>query len=79
MFGHNQSYDAAKFDIIWKSDAGLRVYPDTLADMITYLEEDVGLVAQVPFVSERSGLTSFIDKVTLIATTYFIIYKSLLG
>ena len=39
------------------------VREDTLTDMVSTMREDVGLVHQMPFASDRSGLPSTLEKV----------------
>lgn len=40
---------------------------DTLMDMVSCMDTDVGLVHQMPFVCDRVGFPSVVEKVCLVA------------
>jgi len=54
-------YKAARFDHIMISDAGLRILPEALLDMTSYLSERVVLVHQLPFVCFRQGFAGILE------------------
>lgn len=58
-----EAYEAAKYDLMLISDSGLRMKEDTLMDMVLSLTESVGLVHQIPFVSDREGFSGVLEKV----------------
>lgn len=50
------------------------VKEDTLMDMVLSLTESVGLVHQIPFVSDREGFSGVLEKVCLMAMYCFQIW-----
>ncbi|ESN96218.1 hypothetical protein HELRODRAFT_107370 [Helobdella robusta] len=58
-----QGYIMAKHELILISDSGLKMKEDTLQEMVINLKENVGLVHQLPFVSDRSGFAAVLEKV----------------
>ncbi|ESO92359.1 hypothetical protein LOTGIDRAFT_120942 [Lottia gigantea] len=56
-------YDAAQYDLILISDSGIKMAEDTLEDMVVNLKENVGMVHQMPYISERKGFASHFEKV----------------
>ncbi|CAG0919975.1 unnamed protein product [Notodromas monacha] len=66
-------YKTAKYDLVMISDSGLRMREDTLTDMVSHMGEKVGLVHQMPFVCDRDGFPSVLEKVyfgTCVARIY---------
>lgn len=49
---------------------------DTLVDMVDHMEEDVGLVHQMPFVCDRIGFPATLEKVTLLQSLFIFISSS---
>ena len=41
------------------------VRPDTLTDMVTHMTKSVGLVHQMPFACDRTGLPATLEKVNI--------------
>ncbi|KAK3083877.1 hypothetical protein FSP39_004465, partial [Pinctada imbricata] len=58
-----KAYEAAKHDTIVISDSSIKMLPDTLMDMISYLKPDVGLVLQMPYTEHRKGFAAVYEKV----------------
>ncbi|KAI0210222.1 Ceramide glucosyltransferase [Lamellibrachia satsuma] len=58
-----QGYEAASYELILISDGGLRMNRDTLKCMTLALRENVGVVHQLPFVSDREGFAAVLEKV----------------
>lgn len=56
-------YSNAKYELILISDSGLRMKEDTLEDMVNHLNDDVGLVHQMPFVCDREGFPATLEKI----------------
>lgn len=56
-------YKAAVHDYILISDSGIRMRSDTLSDMVSHMNDSVGLVHQLPFSSDRPGLPATLEKV----------------
>ncbi|XP_046356915.1 ceramide glucosyltransferase-like [Haliotis cracherodii] len=56
-------YEAAKHDLILISDSGLKMGEDTLLDMVLLMTEKTGLVHQMPYICDRKGFSSHIEKV----------------
>jgi hypothetical protein len=57
----------AKYGLVLSSDMGIRMKRDTLADMVSYIEdEDVAAVTQIPFMCDRPGFHSLVEKVSCI-------------
>lgn len=69
------AYRAAKYPLILVSDAGIKMKEDTLLDMVTCMKETVGLVHQMPFSCNRTGLPSILEKVYF-GTSHARIYLS---
>ncbi|CAG0886321.1 unnamed protein product [Darwinula stevensoni] len=66
-------YRAAKYDIFWITDGGIRITPDTLMDMVHCQTDEVGLVHQVPLVRDDQGFATALEKVffgTVVARVY---------
>lgn len=55
------AYKAARFDVVMISDAGLRMLPETLLDMVSYLNDKTVLVHQLPFVCLRQGFAGILE------------------
>jgi ceramide glucosyltransferase len=58
-------YKNARFEHVMISDAGLRMLPETLMDMVSYLGDgtQVGLVHQLPYVCPRDGFAGILEMV----------------
>ena len=49
-------YMAAKYELLLISDARIRMKKDTLMDMVCCMTQDVGLVHQMPFTCDQTGV-----------------------
>lgn len=58
-----QGWESSKYNLILVSDAGLRMNKDTLLDMVSLMNDKIGLVHQMPFVCDRKGFASNLEKV----------------
>ncbi|KAK6188951.1 hypothetical protein SNE40_005022 [Patella caerulea] len=56
-------YEAAQYELILISDSGIKMCEDTLEDMAVCLNNKVGMVHQMPYISDRSGFASHVEKV----------------
>ncbi|XP_054764531.2 ceramide glucosyltransferase-B-like [Lytechinus pictus] len=56
-------YKASKYDIIMISDSRISVSPDTLTNMVSRMSPNVGMVHGLPFVHDKAGFSSTLDKV----------------
>jgi len=56
-------YKSARFDHIMISDAGLKMLPETLLDMVSYLNDKTVLVHQLPFVCLRQGFAGILEMI----------------
>jgi ceramide glucosyltransferase len=57
-------YAAAKYGFVMISDAGIFMKKHTLSDMVyRLLDPKVGLVHQMPFMCDRPGFSSVVEKV----------------
>lgn len=68
-------YEAAKYDLIMISDSGIKMREDTLIDMAMHMTNKVGLVHQMPYICNRKGFASNLEKVyfgTQHAKIYFL-------
>jgi ceramide glucosyltransferase len=54
----NPAYEDAKYDYFLISDSSNRTTEDTLEDMMLLMEDDVGLVHQLPFACDRVELAA---------------------
>jgi ceramide glucosyltransferase len=68
-------YAAAKYELLLVSDSGIRMREDTLKDMVSCMGERVGLVHQMPFTCDRSGIPATLEKVYF-GTSHARIYLS---
>lgn len=56
-------FKEAQYDLILISDSGIRMKEDTLLDMVLYMENDVGIVHQMPFTCDREGFAATLEKI----------------
>ena len=57
-------YSASKYDLILVSDDRIKMKPDALTDMVSYMKSNVGLVHQMPFTCDRPDVPgSMMEKV----------------
>ncbi|XP_038049544.1 ceramide glucosyltransferase-B-like [Patiria miniata] len=55
-------YSAAQYDLIMISDSGIRVYSNTLTEMVCKMTPDVGLVHAIPYCCNRKGFGGTLEK-----------------
>ncbi|CAG5123396.1 unnamed protein product [Candidula unifasciata] len=58
-----RGYEAAKYDLFLISDSSIRMKEDSLLDMVLHMTEKVGLVQQMPYVCDRPGFISHLEKI----------------
>lgn len=58
-----RGYEASKYDLFLISDSGLKMKEDTLMDMALRMTDKVGLVQQLPYLCDRHGFTSHMEKI----------------
>lgn len=56
-------YEVMKYNLFWICDAGIRVMPLTLRDLVHKMTDKVALVHAVPYTSNRKGFSSTVEKV----------------
>lgn len=56
-------YSAAKYEYVMISDGNLRMKEETLTDMVQLMEEDVGIVHQLPFRWDQEGFAPTLEKI----------------
>lgn len=59
----NPGYLAAKYDFIMISDSNIKVREETLTDMVQLLDDDVGIVHQLPFTADQEGFAPTLEKI----------------
>lgn len=59
----NPGYLQSKYDFILISDSAIRMKDDTLIDMMNHMDDDVGIVHQMPFTYDRDGFSSSLEKI----------------
>jgi len=59
----NQGYAASKYELILISDSKIRMREDTLTDMVNHMDNDVGMVHQMPFTCDRDGYGAILEKI----------------
>lgn len=69
------AYRAAQYPLILVSDAGIKMKEDTLCDMVRCMKDTVGLVHQMPYICDRTGFPSILEKVYF-GTSHARIYLS---
>ena len=60
------AYETMKYNLFWICDAGIRVLPQTLSDLVSKMTENVALVHAAPYVVNRKGFSSSVEKVGII-------------
>ncbi|BFY99876.1 hypothetical protein BsWGS_02916 [Bradybaena similaris] len=58
-----RGYEAAKYDLFLISDSSIKMKEDSLIDMAIHMTPNVGLVQQMPFVCDRPGFVSHLEKI----------------
>ncbi|RXG53071.1 Ceramide glucosyltransferase [Armadillidium vulgare] len=58
----NPGYNKAKHELVLVSDSGLLMKEDTLADMVSYMTSNIGIVHQMPYTCDRKGWPSILEK-----------------
>lgn len=58
-----QGYQEANYNLIMISDSSLRMKEETLADMAQLMEDDVGIVHQLPFTADKEGFAAALEKI----------------
>lgn len=62
-----KGYENAKYSFVWICDAGIRIHPDTLTEMMCRMleSETIALVHQLPFVTTalQQNMGSFLEKI----------------
>ncbi|CAG5129557.1 unnamed protein product [Candidula unifasciata] len=58
-----RGYEAAKYDLFLISDSSIKMKEDSLIDMAVHMTPKVGLVQQLPFVCDRPGFVSHLEKI----------------
>lgn len=56
-------YASAKYNFVMISDSNLRMKEETLTDMVQLMDEDVGIVHQLPFVWDKEGFAAALEKI----------------
>lgn len=56
-------YIAAQYNFIMISDSNLRMKEETLTDMVQLMDEDVGIVHQLPYVWDKEGFAAALEKI----------------
>ncbi|CAG0886319.1 unnamed protein product [Darwinula stevensoni] len=67
------AYRESKYELLFFSDSGVMMKPDTLMDMVQNMTDGVGLVHQLPLVCDSEGFTNALEKVyfsTICARAY---------
>lgn len=59
------AYEAMKYELVLISDSGISMRSDTLLDMVAYMNDDVALVHQMPFVNcnGRNNFQAIVERV----------------
>ncbi|CAF0763799.1 unnamed protein product, partial [Didymodactylos carnosus] len=63
IFNMIPAYDKAKHPLFLISDSGLKMHETTLYDMVACMNENVGLVHQMPFTCDRKRFAASVEKV----------------
>ncbi|KAF2361414.1 Ceramide glucosyltransferase [Trinorchestia longiramus] len=58
-----KGYQAARYPLLLMSDAGIFTKPEVLTEMVSCLTDDVGIVMQLPFTTDRKGWAASLEKV----------------
>jgi len=58
------AYETMKYNLFWICDAGICVLPQTLCDLASKMTENVALVHAAPYVVNRKGFSSSVEKVS---------------
>ncbi|XP_029200146.2 ceramide glucosyltransferase-like [Acropora millepora] len=74
----NQGYKAAKYDLLWICDSNIKVHQGTLTELVSHMGPGVGMVHQIPFVTNCLDFAGCVDKVyfgTQHAFVYLLAYS----
>ncbi|CAH3173135.1 unnamed protein product [Porites evermanni] len=74
----NQGYKAAKYNLLWICDSNIRVHQGTLTELVSHMGPGVGMVHQIPFVTNCLDFAGCVDKVyfgTQHAFVYLLAYS----
>ena len=58
------AYEASRYPLLLISDAGIFMKPETLTEMVSLMSPDVGIVQQLPFISDKKGWPATLEKVS---------------
>jgi ceramide glucosyltransferase len=75
----NPAYENAKYDFFLISDSSNRTTEDTLEDMMLLMEDDVGLVHQLPFAYDRVELAAASEQLFFSSLAWLYIILLYLG
>jgi cellulose synthase/poly-beta-1,6-N-acetylglucosamine synthase-like glycosyltransferase len=73
IFNMLTAYDKAQYPFILISDSGLMMHEDTLYDMAKCMDDNVGLVHQMPFTCDREGFAGSVEKVRTIELRHLLL------
>jgi ceramide glucosyltransferase len=59
----SQGYAAAKYELVLISDGGIKTKEDTLWEMVLTLDDQTGLVHQMPFICDKVGFSANLEKI----------------
>jgi ceramide glucosyltransferase len=65
-----KGYHAARYPLLLMSDAGIFTKPEVLTEMVSCMTENVGIVMQLPYTTDRKGWAASLEKV---GYTYFFV------
>lgn len=74
----NQGYKAAKYDLLWICDSNIKVHQGSLTELVSHMGPGVGMVHQIPFVTNCMDFAGCVDKVyfgTQHAFVYLLAYS----
>jgi len=74
-------YSASKYELVLVSDDRIKMKPDTLSDMVSYMTDKVGLVHQMPFTCDRNDVPGAMMEKVYFGTSFarFYLTSNILG
>ena len=64
------AYEKVQYPLFLISDSGLMMFEETLYDMAMCMDDDVGLVHQMPFTADRKDFAGTVVKVRSLKLIY---------
>lgn len=75
----SKGYKVSQYDLLFVSDSDNRIEKDVLLQMVLALDEDVGIVYQMPFICHTTDFTCSVEKQIVALITRLLLVSHLIG